>query len=196
MSRQQVDIVVPPEAPSGPYRFFVLDQNGRPAAFGDLNITQKQAEFLTIDDVTVPNRVDANFGDGIRLLGYDLATLSARPGEPILLTIYWSSDGDVRQRYKVFTHLLGDTFNATGDNFLWGQADNEPAANTRPTTTWRGGEVIIDKYAIPVAADAPPGKYRIEVGLYDPVTGQRLSVLGPHGMPAADHLVLADVIVE
>src|SRR5690606_2251876 len=119
-----------------------------------------------------------------------------RPGETIPLTLYWSSDGDVRQRYKVFTHLLGDVFNAAAGNFLWGQADNEPAANTRPTTTWRGAEVIVDEYAIPVAPDAPPGSCRIEVGLYDPVTGQRLPLLGEDGMPAADHVILTEVAIE
>ena len=52
--------------------------------------------------------------------------------------------------------------------------------------------MIVDEYAIPVAADAPPGTYRIEVGLYDPLTGQRLPVLGADGTPAADHVILTD----
>jgi 4-amino-4-deoxy-L-arabinose transferase-like glycosyltransferase len=195
VARQQVDVIVPPEAPDGDYRFYILGADGRPAAFGDLAVRQKQTEFLTIDDVAIANRVDAQFGDAIRLLGYDLAADRVSPGESIQLTLYWSSDGDVRRRYKVFTHLLGDTFNAAGGNFLWGQADNEPATNTRPTTTWRGAEVIVDEYAIPVAADAPPGAYRIEVGLYDPASGERLPLLGEGGTPAADHLILAGVEV-
>jgi hypothetical protein len=194
-TRTQVDLIVPPEAPSGEYGFYILGAGGQPARFGNLTIQQKQASFLTIDDVTITNRVDATFGDAIRLLGYDLATPEARPDETIDLTLYWASDGDIRQRYKVFTHLLGDVFNAAEGNFLWGQADNEPAANTRPTTTWRAGEVIVDEYAIPVAAGAPPGTYRIEVGLYDPVTGQRLPVLGPDGAAEADHLILTPVEV-
>ena len=195
-ARTQVDFVVPPEAPSGPYRFYVLDDGRQPSPFGALNITQKETAFLTIDDVTIANRIDAPFADGIRLLGFDLDTPIAGAGNPIALRLYWSSDGDVGQRYKVFTHLLGDVFNAASGNFLWGQADNEPVANTRPTTTWRGGEVIVDEYAIPVAPDAPPGTYRIEIGLYDSVTGQRLPVLGPDGMPAADHIVLTDIDVD
>lgn len=196
LARSQVDLIVPPEAPSGAYRFYILDENGQPAPFGELTVRQKTAEILTVEDVAISNRVDAAFGDGIRLLGYDVGATTARPGETIPLTMYWSSDGDVRQRYKVFTHLLGEVFNAAGGNFLWGQADNEPAANTRPTTTWRGAEVIVDEYAIPIAPDAPPGTYRIEVGLYDPITGQRLPVLGPDGAPAADHVVLAEIGIE
>lgn len=196
LARTQVDIVVPPEAPSGEYRFYVIDEAGQPAPFGALNVRQRETTFLTAEDVTIANRVDAPFGDGIRLLGYDVGAAAARPGETIALTLYWSSDGDVGRRYKVFTHLLGDVFNAAGGNFLWGQADNEPAANTRPTTTWRGGEVIVDEYAIPIAPDAPPGQYRIEIGLYDPVTGQRLPILGVDGAPAADHLLLTGITIE
>jgi hypothetical protein len=131
----------------------------------------------------------------VRLLGYDVAPTTARPGETIDLTLYWSSDGDIRQRYKVFTHLLGDVFNAATGNFLWGQIDNEPTANTRPTTTWREAEVIVDEYAIPIAPDAPPGRYQIEIGLYDPVTGVRLGLLDPKGIEAGDHLILTEIEV-
>ncbi len=193
LSRLQVDLIVPPEAPSGAYRFFVNDADRQPAPFGELMVTQRQTEFLTLDDVVIPNRVDASFGEGIRLLGFDLPEAAVRPGEAVNLTLYWSSDGDIAQRYKVFTHLLGDVFNAGSGNFLWGQADNEPAANKRPTTTWREGEVIVDEYAIPVAVGASPGTYRIEVGLYDPISGQRLPVLDSDGEPMADHVVLTTV---
>ena len=196
LARQQVDILVPPEAPSGDYRFYVIDAGGATVPFGRLTVRQKQAECLTLDDVTITNPVDAPFGNGIRLVGYDLAATTVRPGETVGLTLYWTSEGDVGQRYKVFTHLLGDVFNATTGNFLWGQVDSEPAANTRPTTTWRAGEVIVDEYAIPLAADAPPGTYRIEIGLYDAASGERLPLLGPDGAPAADHLILTVVEVE
>ena len=194
-ARQQVDILVPPEAPSGRYRFYIIDENLETAAFGRLMIRQKQTDYLFEDDVTITNRVGAQFGDSVRLLGYDVVPTTARAGETIDLTLYWSSDGDIRQRYKVFTHLLGDVFNAATGNFLWGQIDNEPTANTRPTTTWREAEVIVDEYAIPIAPDAPPGRYQIEIGLYDPVTGVRLGLLDPKGIEAGDHLILTEIEV-
>ncbi len=196
LARQQVDIIVPPEAPSGRYRFYILDRDGQPVPFGALTVRQKQATFLTLDDVTIPNRVDAPFASGIRLLGYELGAPVTTAGETVNLTLFWSSDGDLGQRYKVFTHLLGDMFNANSGNFIWGQVDSEPAAGTRPTTTWRGAEVIVDEYAIPVAPDAPPGIYRLEVGLYDSLTGERLPVLSPDGTPAADHIILTDLRIE
>jgi 4-amino-4-deoxy-L-arabinose transferase-like glycosyltransferase len=191
--RTQIDLVVPPEAPDGRYRFAVRDASGT-IPFGELTIRQKDAAFLTEADVTMANRLDVPFGQGIRLLGYTAGT-TVRPGEALPLTLYWSSGGDIRQRYKVFTHVLGDTFNAATGNFIWGQADNEPAANSRPTTTWRADEVIVDAFAIPLAPDAPPGTYRLEVGLYDPISGERLPVFGADGT-TADHVLLGTVLVE
>jgi hypothetical protein len=193
--RTAVDLLVSPDTPPGDYRFYVRDAAGSAAPFGRLALRAKDAPLLTAGDVTIANRVDEPFEQGIHLLGYDLAG-SARPGESVALTLYWSADAPLTQSHKVFTHLLGDVFNAATGNFLWGQVDNEPAANTRPTTTWRSGEVIVDRYAIPVQPDAPPGNYRVEVGLYDPLTGVRLNVLDGAGAPAADHLILGTVRIE
>lgn len=197
--RRQVDLIVPPEAPSGDYRFVVAGDLAAP--FGRVTLTQKQAAFLTLDDVDgghliIPNHTDALFASNIRLLGYSLETAAVRPGETMNLTLFWSSDGGLSQQYKVFTHLLGDVYNADSGNFLWGQVDNEPSAGARPTTTWRAAEIIVDEYAIPVAGNAPPGAYRIEVGLYDAISGERLPVIGPDGLPAADHVILTIVEVE
>ena len=49
----------------------------------------------------------------------------------------------------------------------------------------------MDAHAIPIAADAPPGAYRIEVGLYDPISGARLAVVGADG----DHVIVTAVEV-
>ena len=193
-TRSQVNLLVPPDAPSGRYRFAVRDVAGQPTPFGALTIRQRQSVVLTEADVTITNRLDVAFEGGARLLGYDLSG-AARPGETLGLTLYWSAGGPLPTRYKVFTHLLGDTFNAAGGNFLWGQSDAEPAANTRPTTGWRAGEVIVDAHAIPIAADAPPGAYRIEVGLYDPISGARLAVVGADGAAVGDHVILTTVAI-
>jgi hypothetical protein len=97
------------------------------------------------------------------------------------LTLYWQADAVISERYKVFTHLLGAVYNADTDNFLWGQQDNEPVNGQSPTTRWQPNAIIVDPYRIPVAPDAPPGRYRLEVGLYGLVDGQRLPVTGPDG---------------
>jgi hypothetical protein len=53
-----------------------------------------------------------------------------------------------------------------------------PGHSTLPTTGWVKDEVITDEYLVPMDEDAPPWRYTILVGLYDPMTGKRLQVTG------------------
>ena len=62
--------------------------------------------------------------------------------------------------------------------------------NSRLTTTWRSGEIIVDSYAIPIDAQAPNGNYQIEIGLYDPATGVRLPRID-----GGDNVFLTTVLV-
>ncbi|MCC6606727.1 MAG: glycosyltransferase family 39 protein [Anaerolineae bacterium] len=188
--RQQVDLLVSADLTSGPYQFYAETAEGT-AVFGHLTIRQKEANFLTPADVTIQNRVDASFEQGIRLLGYDLGETTFSPGEAIPLTLYWQGAGQIGQRFKVFTHVLGEVYNINSNNFLWGQQDNEPENGRRPTTTWRTDEIIRDAYAIPLDPLAPPGVYQIEIGLYDPITGVRLLL-----DDGSDHRILTTIRVE
>ncbi len=189
-SRQQVDLLVSADLASGAYQFYAAANDGT-AQFGQINIRQKQANFITAADVNIQNRIEAQFGEGISLLGYDFGATSYRPGDAVPLTLYWQGAGQIGQRYKVFTHVLGEVYNINSDNFLWGQQDNEPENGRRPTTTWRTGEIIVDAYAIPLDPLAPPGTYQIEIGLYDPITGVRLLL-----QDGSDHRILTTIRVE
>ena len=55
---------------------------------------------------TTAQPVSAQFGDGIRLLGYDLTPASPQPGQPLRLALYWQRTGAIDRPYKVFTQLL------------------------------------------------------------------------------------------
>lgn len=195
--RQQVDLVIPPDAPGGEYVFAVRSlSGGETLQFGRVSLRQSQRAALTIADVAISHPVETDFGDGVRLLGYDVEAQALKPGGMVYLTLYLQARQPVEHRYKVFTHLLGEVFNAQNGNFLWGQQDNEPVNGTRPTSTWRTGEVIADNYAILLDAQAPAGRYAVEIGLYDPASGERLSVLDDQGQITGDHLVLTHLTVE
>jgi hypothetical protein len=53
---------------------------------------------------------------------------------------------------------------------------------------------VIDVYRVPLASDAPPGDALIEIGMYDPVDGQRLLVYGPDADSEQRRILLRDVI--
>ncbi len=190
-TRQQINLLISPDTPSGAYQLYLQDAQEEIVPLGAINIRQKGGEALSIADVNIPNQINVDFASGIRLLGYEIDRETAVAGEPVYLTMYWQADTPITERYKVFTHLVGDVYNINSDNFLWGQQDNEPLNGRRPTTTWRTGEVILDRYAIPLAADAPAGTYQIEIGLYDPTTGVRLPL-----QSGSDFVILDTIIVE
>lgn len=90
----------------------------------------------------------------------------------------WQAVAPIDHNYHVFIHLL----NAEGRPVA--QADGQPAQWTRPTSTWAGGETIIDRHALWIPGDAPAGAYTLRVGLYQPATGQRL--LLPNGQDSVE----------
>ncbi|GIK41266.1 MAG: hypothetical protein BroJett011_50990 [Chloroflexota bacterium] len=103
--------------------------------------------------------VNANFGDTLTLLGYDLPQRRVQPGATFPITLHWRSERAVGQNLIVFNHLLDQAAVQRGG------ADRVPQLYYT-TLLWVPGEIVSDAYDVPVAADAPPGVYWLDVGLY------------------------------
>ncbi|MBE7469019.1 MAG: hypothetical protein DPW09_07435 [Anaerolineae bacterium] len=99
------------------------------------------------------------------------ALLKLKAGDTLAAQLYWRAEAEFEQNYTAFIHLIGP------DGLLYGQVDQPPGAGAYPTTGWLPGEYITDAYTIPIAPNAPPGNYQIEIGLYNANTGQRLPVM-------------------
>ena len=129
---------------------------------------------------------------GMALVGYDLDRPAYRPGDIVYLQLWWRATATVPADWTVFTHLLGPP-KADG-SIVWAGRDARPGQGSAPTTAWQPGDLILDEYQLQLPADAPPGSYRIEVGLYDPATGGARAVTSDP--PGQDHLVLGAVMVR
>jgi hypothetical protein len=129
---------------------------GRPRPLNDAQIA------------AIPNRVDVQFGDAARLLGYDVTPTDAKPGDVVEVTLYWEPLAQTEQNQAVFVHLLSD------EGTMVAQRDTYPGLGSYLTTMWRPGVAFADVYRlhIPEAAYAPDSGY-IQVGLYLP-DGPRL----------------------
>ncbi|MBC7121335.1 MAG: glycosyltransferase family 39 protein [Candidatus Methanosuratus sp.] len=108
-------------------------------------------------------------GDSIHLLAYGLDKSS--DGGTLTLTLYWSTATQIPNNYTVFTHIVN------GEGRIVAQKDSQPGGGTLPTREWRTDKVIRDEYEI-VIGELPAGRHRIEVGMYDHQTGERLVVEG------------------
>jgi hypothetical protein len=192
--RTQVDVRLIPDLPSGRYVVFAAVPDHPPVEVGEFRLLA-QSVGRQMSAETIANPTEARFGAHIHLLGYALPKRQVAAGDSVPLTLYWRTDAALTARYKVFAHLLGETFNARSSNFLWGQQDNEPQSGQAPTSRWTPGAIIVDPYLIPVEADAPPGSYTIELGLYGLTDGVRLEIDAPGARVHADALYLATVEV-
>jgi hypothetical protein len=94
------------------------------------------------------------------------------------------------ENYTVFVHLVDD------EGRIWGQQDNEPDGGFYRTSFWEPGELVSDRYEFVVDPAAPPGDYRIEVGMYLLGSGERLPVTGERGQPLGDRILLDSVTVS
>jgi hypothetical protein len=165
----------------------LLDQDGEFVA-GPIDLATLHIEGHYYEPPTMGHRQEARLGEQVALLGYDLADSEVHPAEAVALTLYWRAREPIQGQYKVFVHLLG------ADGKLWGQKDALPLDGYYTTERWRTDEVIVDRYSIPVAADAPRGRYRLAIGMYDPSAGgRRLPVVDSQGAPQPDDRLLLDV---
>jgi len=181
------DLRVPPELPAGAVRLAlnVLDGQGLPLWEEDrvvagMEVLPRRRSFALPEDI--PHRLEATFGQWLHLRGVGVNTTGIERGGVLRLTLYWQAEGPADRDYTLFAHLIGP-----GDQ-LQGQADALPGGSEDPSTTWAAGQVVVQAVEIPVAADAPAGAYRIAVGLYDAVSGERL--LRTDVSPPSDQLTL------
>jgi hypothetical protein len=114
------------------------------------------------------------------LTGFEINSVSP---DQLQFKLAWRADQTPSTNYTVFAQLLNP------ENKLVTSFDQPPLDGAYPTSTWLPGQTIIDPRAIPLD-DAPAGEYRLVVGLYDPITQQRL--LTPTG---ADFVELTQVTI-
>ncbi|MGD9099919.1 MAG: hypothetical protein PVF45_05510, partial [Anaerolineae bacterium] len=116
----------------------------------------------------------ANFASLIQLIGFDLASTTARPGDTLSLQLTWQARDEITHHHTAFVHLLGPPNPTASGSPLWAQDDHEPGQATYSTDRWFPGEIVVDTFQLHVPADAPAGAYTLSTGFYDSQTLQRL----------------------
>lgn len=163
---------------SGDYSPVLLNELGEELVRFENVVTVKNNHRLT-EAPPISRPLNANFGDQLILLGYDLPVNRVDPGGAFEVTLYWQNLQLTDISYKIFNHLLDES------QVQYGGRDRIPQ-NFYSTVLWQPGEVIIDRYFVPVVADAPSGVYRLNVGVYnadDPQAGPLSLVQNGESLP-------------
>ena len=108
----------------------------------------------------------------IRLEGFRLDTPKVRAGSDARVVLYWTTKQGLAKDLTVFAHLISGAAPTGGVRVA--QRDSRPGNGAQPTTGWRPGDFIADRYDIRVPMETPAGTYRLVVGMYDLGTMERM----------------------
>jgi hypothetical protein len=104
----------------------------------------------------------------ISLVDSHMDTESVRAGAELGGFVTFGGIERASHDYTVFVHL-------ERDGRLVAQDDSPPLRGTYPTTIWATGDIVEHRWKMTLPVTANPGEYTLRVGLYDPVTGLRLT---------------------
>jgi hypothetical protein len=124
-----------------------------------------------------------NFGNQVTLLGYDVE--GAASGENLPVTLYWRVEGAPSANVTPFIHLV-DAW-----QYRWSQMETF----AYPSEQWSIGDTIVQRVDLPLRPGMPPGSYRLNIGFFDPASGEQLARLDDSGRYAGTSLGVEDVVV-
>ncbi len=190
--QRAVKLPLPPQIKPGDYELHIMM-----AAGSEVLATCTLPQRLTVTErprvfsvPNLPSRQDAQFGNEIQLLGYELPSTRGqeRKDRKLLLTLWWRALTAPGKDYKRFVHLYDPQAET-----IAAQDDAMPQAWTYPTSWWASGEVVSETVTLDVN-DVSPGMYRVAVGWYDPETIDRLPALDASGTRQPGDRVVLDTL--
>ena len=154
---------------------FILPAYARPQAMEESELPVDMLRF----DITFE-------GTPIQLLGGVIETDGVRPGEAVVVSLYWRALEPVQEDPVAFVQILGK-----GAEPVAG-VDCYPGRGNFPATLWQPGVIYRDRYRLVIAADAEtPTIAALHAGLR--WRGARLVGLFPSGDPVPEP-VLFDLV--
>ncbi len=115
---------------------------------------------------------DATFGGELHLAGYSVQSVELSRGAPFFVSLYWTTLKPPSEDYEIFVQLWNDAGQAVT------QWQNVPFGAMYRTRIWRGDEMLATHHWLQLPDDATFGRYRVVVGVYRTLKGQRVTVEG------------------
>jgi hypothetical protein len=121
---------------------------------------QRLSHFATTAPANMRvEEMDVVLGDEIELLRVALDGEPLSGGEVLRLKLHWQVPQELGTKYSVFVHLV------SGEGQIHAQRDVPLPAS--------GGT---ESLGLHLPRDVSPGAYRLRIGVYDPATGNRLTL--------------------
>lgn len=167
--RERIGFAIPVGTPPGAYDLRLALYRGNETAseassIASVNVAPNDQPNLA----AIAHRAKVDFGNGVRLVGYDLGDKPIKPGFDSGVTLFWQSAQKQNADYLVAIQLQ-DAFGKT-----WLDASDAIARGIYGSSRWRGNELIRDPRVFTVPGGVPDGNYSLTVALIDPSTKNRV----------------------
>lgn len=188
--RDQYVLPIDPLLPTAEYEVTVRlvdNEDGQPVGRdAKIGMVRMEAPERCFSIPSMSKRVEADFGDVLRLLGYDSNVQTTTAS----ITLDWRTLRRMETSYEFFVHLVD-----VGSGELAAQVDVMPHDWSYPTAWWEVHEVVSDRIDIPLG-EVSPGTYHLWIGVCAPDRGRRLEVVRGSSDLVADEgrLRLADTL--
>ncbi|MFZ0545280.1 MAG: glycosyltransferase family 39 protein, partial [Candidatus Promineifilaceae bacterium] len=133
---------------------------------------------------SIPNPVDANFGNQVTLLGYEMGSGAA--GETLPLNLYWQPTQFLSAAFMPFVHLE-DAW-----RYRWSQVE----AAAYPAEQWTPGEIVVQRVEVLLPLGTPPDLYRLRVGMFNPADQTALGLVDADGRYAGNAFTIENAVVS
>lgn len=135
----------------------------------------------------VYGRFDVGWKRGIELRDVQ-RDREAAAGDTLDLALTWHALEQMDRPWTVFVHVV----DAQGT--IVAERNAEPRDGLFPTDAWVRGDWVRDLKQVPLTG-VPAGTYRIEIGVYDPATSQRLGVYDRNDQLFGDRIDVGSVVI-
>jgi hypothetical protein len=140
-------------------------------------------EFTMTTGESTSHRLPIRFGDVIELVANPLISMTETA---VRVVPTWQAAAQPEADYTLFVHLYPA---GEEDNPPLIQLDKQPCL---PTSQWRPGELIQERYSLPLPRDRPSGNYALVLGWYTWPTLERL-LPDSGAVLEGDRLLLAEL---
>ena len=151
----------------------------------DLRLYQK--EPYTVEAVpSDATELGVTFGGAVTAEAFAVGWADAEQSR-LDVKVYWRAEQNQPRSANVFVQLVDSQGQA------WGQSEREPFNGFHPMSSWHKGELVADRLQIEVQPGAPPGRYRLRLGVHQLGGGPALEASDKAGQPLGQHIEVGEI---
>jgi hypothetical protein len=185
--REWCDVTIQPGTPPGTYwpevrmyqpdaveelEVFVGEESqGQAITLGQVKLSEPTSA-ASLAEMPVQHRLEADWDDGLKLLGVDFTTQAYQPGDGLVLSLYYQATSSLKKDYFLRLQLVDRAGAILAESIF------APGGEAYPTSQWGEGVIVKSQHDLTIPPDAQGGRLKLRASLVDP-EGEPLPVRRP-----------------